>query len=399
MRLDVRPAVTLAALASAALAVAAAYEGPRTRARDVSRELGDGSQLRWVLVGLGIIYSVRGELRASLAQGQELMRLASGTDDPLLTAEACWFAGINLAGLGDFSGARQPLEAGIRAYDPSREQLEGLTPIGPGVCCRCGQAYILWPLGFADQALMCVNEVVAMSRELRHPEATAFALFFAALVHQLRREPEQTLESAAAAVEISTEHGLANTLAWSDVMRGWVLAADGAVDEGTALMCESLRTQRAMGCETLRPYFLGLLAHALGGAGRVEAALDALAEAFSCAERTEERYYEAELYRLKGELLLVQAAQDTESPGWRQDGGAVTEAEACFHQAMDIARRQQARSWELRATTSLCRLYLKQGRRPEAREMLARIYGWFTEGFDTADVKDAKALLEELSTD
>jgi predicted ATPase len=168
-------------------------------------------------------------------------------------------------------------------------------------------------------------------------------------------------------------------------MRGWALAHQGQAKEGIEQMTQGLRAFRATGAEILRPYWLALLAEAQGAIGEPEAGLTVVTAALTLADTTGERWYESELHRLKGALLLQQTTDNK------------AEAERCFQQAISTARSQQAKSLELRASTSLARLWQQQGKRQEAYELLVPIYGWFTEGFDTADLKDAKALLDDLS--
>jgi predicted ATPase len=169
------------------------------------------------------------------------------------------------------------------------------------------------------------------------------------------------------------------------VLRGWALAHQGRVQEGIEQIKHGLRAHRATGAEQARSYYLALLAEAHGMQGEAHAGLTALAEALTLVNTTGERWYEPELYRLKGALLLQQSSDNQ------------TEAEHCFRQAITIAQNQQAKSLELRTTTSVARLWQQQGKRQEAHDLLAPVYGWFTEGFDTADLKDAKALLDELA--
>ena len=173
------------------------------------------------------------------------------------------------------------------------------------------------------------------------------------------------------------------------ILQGWVLAEQGEGEAGIAQMRQGLSAYHAVGSELWRPYFLALLAQAHGEVGQAEEGLPALAEALAIVERTGERWWEAEVYQVQGELFLQQAA----SRGYQ----AEEEAEACFQQARDLAYHQQAKSLELRAAMSLARLWQQQGKRAEARTLLAPVYGWFTEGFDTADLQDAKALLEALA--
>jgi predicted ATPase len=184
---------------------------------------------------------------------------------------------------------------------------------------------------------------------------------------------------------ISTEHGFIFWLAEANILHGWAMAEQGRNEEAIAHIQEGLAAFRAAGAEAERPQNLSLLAHACMKTGRLDDGLSALTEALAVADEREARVYEAEAHRLKGELLL------------KQNNSNAAEAQSCFQRAIEIARKQSAKSWELRATMSFARLLDKEGKRDEARAMLADIYGWFTEGFDTADLKDAKALLDQLT--
>jgi predicted ATPase len=206
------------------------------------------------------------------------------------------------------------------------------------------------------------------------------------VLHQFRRERPLTLELAERAMRVSTEQGFASWLALGTILRGWALAQQGQGEEGIAQMRQGLAAYLATGAELGRPRQLAMLAEAYGRVGQTAEGLAILAEALTAVYNTGERSYEAELYRLKGELLLARSAAKQ------------AEADACFRQALDVARRQQAKSWELRAAMSLSRLWQQQGKRIEARQLLAPVYGWFTEGFDTADLQEAKALVAELSS-
>jgi predicted ATPase len=190
---------------------------------------------------------------------------------------------------------------------------------------------------------------------------------------------------AEAAISLSTEQGFPHWLVVGTFLRGWALAAQGQAEEGITQLQQGLAAWRALGTKLGLPAILLLLAEAYGKAGQVEVGLQTLAEALALVDQTQERVYEAELYRLQDELLLTRSAEHD------------TETETCFCQALDIARRQQAKSWELRAAISLARLWQSQDKRQEAYVLLAPVYHWFTEGFDTADLQEAKALLDELA--
>jgi predicted ATPase len=252
------------------------------------------------------------------------------------------------------------------------------------VGCQCFAALALWFLGYPAQALEKTHKTLTLAQELSHPFSLVYALTFAARLHQDRRQGQLTQERAEAAMLLSTEQGFPEWLAVGGLLRGWALARQGWKEEGIAQMDKSLAAYRALGGELWRAYGLSLLAEAYGKVGQAEEGLRVLAEGLVAAHTSGQRLYEAELYRLKGELLLKQAIPDAQ------------EAEACFRRASDIARQQQAKSLELRAAMSLSRLWQQQGKCDEARALLAPIYGWFTEGFDTADLLEAQTLLAEL---
>jgi predicted ATPase len=293
--------------------------------------------------------------------------------------------------LGELVAARAHLEQTIALYDPEQHRSHAvLYGQDPGVVSRYYAALVLWLLGFPDQALKGSQDALTPARECAHPYSLAFALTLAAVLHQYRREEHEAREQAEAAMTLSTEQGFPFWLAMGTIFRGWALAEQGQAEEGIAQMQQGTAAFRAIGTELARPHFLALLAEGYEGMGRVEEGLNALAEALAAANKTEERWYEAELYRLKGTLTLQSQPHALKSH-------VEEEAGECFWKAIEIARRQQAKSWELRAVTSLSRLWQKQGKKDEARQMLAESYGWFREGFDTKDLQEAKTLLEELT--
>jgi predicted ATPase len=218
-----------------------------------------------------------------------------------------------------------------------------------------------------------------------HPFSLTQALVFAVTVHQYRREVLAAHEQAVAATTLATEQGFASWLARGTVLHGWALAMQGQGEAGLAEIRQGLAAELATGSTLHQVYHLGLLAEAYGIGGHPDEGLEVLAEALAVLDTTEVRYSAAEIHRLQGALLLLQEVPDA------------AQAETCFHQALDVARQQQAKSHELRAATSLARLWQSQGKRQEAYDLLTPIYGWFTEGFDTADLQDARTLLETLA--
>ena len=238
--------------------------------------------------------------------------------------------------------------------------------------------------GYPDQALRRCQAALALARELSHPATLAHARLQIAIFHQFRRDLSATQEQAEAVQKLAAEQGLPTYLAGGSVLHGWVLAEEGKVQEGVAQIRQELAGS-AMKAFNHRPYSLCLLAEAYGKGGHAQEGLGAVTEALRMADVTGIGFYQPEMHRLKGELLLAHVPAEQAN------------AEACFRQAIAIARRQSAKSLELRAVMSLSRLYQKQGKQAEARPLLAEIYGWFTEGLDSADLREAKALLQAVS--
>ena len=224
-----------------------------------------------------------------------------------------------------------------------------------------------------------------MAQALSHPASLEHALSSAAIVHQLRAEASATQDRAEASLAVSQEQGFTMRLAMGAILRGWALSRQGQADAGIPQLMQGMAAYRATGAEAWRHYWLTLLADAYRMVAQPAEGLTALTEALALVEQNGECYCASEAHRLKGELVLLQSTDKQ------------VEAEVCFHHALDIARQQHAKSWELRAAMSLSRLWLRQGKSAEAHALLAPIYGWFTEGFDTADLQEAKALLEALA--
>ncbi len=375
-----------------ALMAVKAYAGPEaqrayTRARELCERLGDPSELFPALYGLWVVYVVRGELPRAYELAEELLRRAESAHDATLLMYARYALGDSSCWMGEFLPAREHLEIGIALYDPERHWLltsryEG---VDAGVLSLSDAAWTLWPLGYPDSALKRSSEALALAESLSQPRSLGYALNFAGILRQFRGETSAAQKNAENVITLSLEHGFPEYLAWMTTLRGWTMAAQRHSEEGIAQIREGLAALRATGFELARSHFLCSLAEACMEAGRLDDALSALTEALAAADRREEREAAAEIYRLKGELLLKQGDSST------------AEARSCFERAIEIARKQSAKSWELRATTSLARLLRDTGRRDEALAMLAKIYDWFTEGFDTADLIDAKSLLDELS--
>jgi predicted ATPase len=369
------------------------------QARELCLQLGEIPQLFPTLWGLMAFYLIRAKLQTARELAEQMRRLAQSVKDLAHLQVAHWALGEILFYLGEWSQARAHLEQGIFLYDPQKRFSRALHD--PGVSCLSIMARALWHSGYPDQALTRSHEALALAQDLSHPFSMAFALHLAAIVHRERREVRAAQERAEALIALSREHGFAFREAVGIILQGWVLVKQGQGEEGIAQIRAGLAAWQSTGAEVSRTYYLALLAEAYGKARQPEEGLSVLAEALDVVDKTGERYYEAELYRLKGTFTLQSQASPKQVSGKsqaNQDKPEIEqEAEACFLKAVEIARRQQAKLLELRAATSLTRLWQHQGKQKEAHQMLAEIYGWFTEGFDTKDLQEAKTLLTELS--
>jgi class 3 adenylate cyclase/predicted ATPase/ribosomal protein L40E len=358
------------------------------RARELCRQMGETLQLFPVLVGLWGFYNLRAELGTSRQLAQQLLSSAEDRQDPDLLLIAHDTLGENMYSGGEFVPARTHLERASALYDPFRHRsLGSLYWMDRGVNSLAYAGRTLWVLGYPDQAVDRVERALALARELSHPFSLDLALVLSSSIHALRGQGEAALECADEAVCLATERGF-QFLAYGICVRGAALIVCGQAEEGVKQLREGLASMRAFGAQLVQTVYGAALADGCVALGRVGDGFAAVTEALAAAERTGERDVDAELHRLKGVLTLARGAVPSAEVG--------AEAEKCFRRAIEIARRQEAKSWELRATMSLARLLAKQGHRDEARAMLADIYNWFTEGFDTADLIDAKALLDEL---
>jgi DNA-binding winged helix-turn-helix (wHTH) protein/predicted ATPase len=377
------------------------------RSRELCERLGDPPEISQVLWGLWAFHTLRAELKTAREIAEEFLVLAERRPYRDLAMRGHWTMEITLMHMGEFALALQHFEKARQLYNREQHLNEALVDaLDPGVALLCFAGWSLWFMGQPDQALDRVQEALALAEQSFEPHGRAHALLFAATIHQLRREARMAQERAEAVIAVSSEHGLVMYRAMATITRGWTLSELGRQGEGVEEMRQGLTALRATGTELVRPYFLGLQAEVLNKAGHAEEALRVLEEALAMVLHNGERYYQAELYRLKGELLLKQpiaravSRASTGGRGVNKAGAgltAVTNAETCFHQSIQIAQRQQAKSLELRSVMSVAHLYQSQAKRDEARGHLIQIYDSFTEGFDTTDLREAKALIEALS--
>jgi predicted ATPase len=361
-----------------------------TRVHELCQQVGSTSQLFAALWGLWQFTVSRAEHQTARELGEQLLKLAQGEQDSTLLLNAHFTLGLTLFWLGEFTTAEEHLEQGIALYSlqPHRSHTF-LYEQDAGVGSFVYAAWSLWVLGYPGQALKRSQEGLSLAQTLDHSFSLAVAQGGETLVRQLRREAQVARGWAETNIALSTEHGFAFWVTWESILRGWTLVEQGQGEEGIEQMSRGLAAYRATGAEIIRPYNLALLAEGYGKVGRVEEGLTLLNEALGAVDTTGERMWEAELYRLRGELTLQSSVQSLES--------RVKEAEGWLLKAIEVSQRQQAKSLELRAVMSLSRLWQQQGKRVEAYKLLAELYSWFTEGFDTKDLQEARALLAELA--
>jgi predicted ATPase len=355
------------------------------RARVLCEQVGETPQLFATLWGLCSCYRTRGALLTARELGEQLYTLAQRADAPTFRLEAHDALGTTLFYLGEYAAARAHFEHGIALIDPPAPRtLAHRHDEAPGVVCLAFAANTLWCLGYSAQAMRRSQEALALAQALAHPASLALAHYWAAFLAHRRRAVPAVQAHADTLLTLATAQGFPLWVGLGTCWRGWVLTMQGQSTAGLTQLRQGLAAVLATG-QILSQIGLILLVEAAAHAGRVEEGLRLLAEAHTALEASARGDLLAEAYRLQGELLLWQAVPDA------------VRAEALFHQALTLARRQQAKSWELRAAMSLSRLWQQQGKWEEARTLLAPIYGWFTEGFDTADLQEAKALLEALA--
>jgi predicted ATPase len=401
--------LTLRVTLGAPLLISKGYTAPEvrrtyTRAYRLCQQVGESPQLFPALFGLFRYYLLHAQLRTARELAERLVRLARQEPEPLFLPAAYAALGAVLFHLGEFSAAREAIELGVAGYD---RRLHG--PLAfqygedAGVICQDFAAWVLHVLGYSDLALTRTRAAFALAQDLSHPYTLGGHCGAMAIFSQCRRESTAVQEQTRTAIRLLTaQESGPGWVTFASILQGWALATRGQSKEGIAQTIAGLQTLETGGVSLWLTFFLGLLAEAYKEACQVEKGLHTLHKALTIANSTGQHWYDAELYRLKGELTLTQSnvqslKSEVTNPRPRPPDPQ-GEAEACFHKALEIARRQQAKSFELRAAMSLARLWQRQGKQHEAQPMLGEIYDWFTEGFDTKDLQEAKTLIEELSS-
>jgi predicted ATPase len=380
--LDLQIALGLAWSATKGFA-APEVEQTYARARVLCAQVGETPQLFTTLWGLCRYYHGRGAFATARELGEQLWRVAERAADPTPRLDAHDTLGYNLFYLGDYTTAWGHLAQGITLIDPVAQQaLVRHRGLAAGVMCLGVAANVLWCLGYPAQAAQRGQEGIALAQTLAHPYSLAAAQYWTIFLHYRRREAPAVQAQAETLITLATGQGFPLYRGFGTCWRGWALALQGHGAAGLEQMRQGLAAIAATGQTLSQQIYLVLLAEAAGHTGQVEEGLHLVTEAITMLGTSGRGDMLAEAYRVQGTLLLHQIVPET------------TRAEACFQQALALARHQQARSWALRAAISLSRLWQRQGKRKEAHQLLAPIYDWFTEGFDTADLQEAKALLE-----
>jgi predicted ATPase len=410
-------------LLGAALLTTKSFAAPEVgrvyaRALALCRQLEESPQLFPVLFGLALFYTMQGQLKTAVEIEDQLQHLVQHYANSLHCVEVHFVSGLLSFTRGELISAHTSLGRSLALYEPQQASAHILMyGQDPGVASGMLSAFICWLRGYPKQAVTQTQAVLTLARESAHPYTLSLALFWAAQVYQLLGKVQTVQAYAGEMLPFAQAHGIANGLSYGMVLHGWALAEQGQVEEGLVRIHEGLAILQDLGIKLGKDNCLAWLAETYRKAGQFAKGLQVLAEALNAGGKAGERWYEAELCRLKGELTLQQfkipgskfKAPNPQHPTPNAlsppldtqhltlNTATEAEAEACFLKAIDIARRQQAKSWELRATMSLARLWQQQGKANQAHTKLSEIYIWFTEGFDTKDLQEARVLLRELS--
>jgi predicted ATPase len=339
---------------------------------------------------LGLFNYFRANLPLCQEIAEELVDRAARLDDALLASEAACAFGVTLVERGKFDGALDQCDriATLCETQPDR-QGRAFAGQDPAVTGECYAARALWALGYPDRAMVRIDRARALARPVSPAETRVIATYFAALLHQLRGEARDAHDQAASAIALADDYGLSVWVALSRIILGWARVEQRAFEDGIGELRRGIAAYEATGARLWRAHSLGLLAQALTASGHHDRALEAVVEALDLVRETGEDGGAADLHRIHGDVLLSRSAANVRAVS--------TEAEECLTRALTIARAQQAKSWELRAATSLARLYVQQGKMAKARRLVAPVLEWFTEGHETADVRAARAVLGKSS--
>jgi predicted ATPase len=363
-------------------------ESTFARAKELCLKQGKTRHLFDVQRGLWGFFIVRGDLKTALNQGEECSHLAQKEKSPALLIWSHYMMGMTLFHLGKLEAAKDYLDKGIALYDAKKRRVQRALQ-DPGVACQSYRAASLWLLGYPDQAFKASQEALELAKRLKHPFSLMYALYMTAAICQLLNKVQEAQERAEEADLLCEKYGgQPFWKAWGPVLRGWALSEKGMQEEGIAESRKGLTVMQTTGSLLVNPYLYSIQVEIYLRAGKIREGITVLADTFKMVEKTKELWWEAEMHRIKGELML--------DPSLDPSIDHELKAEASFHKALKIARHQRAKSLELRAAISLGRIWQKKGEKEKSRKMVTEVYSWFTEGFDTPDLIEAQRLLDEL---
>ena len=358
------------------------------RAHELCQKIGETPQLFMAMSFLTMFREVRGEYRKAIETSEQVKKIADQAEDPIFSAIYNFIRVWPLLNVAEFTKAYEESQQNFDIYDPDKHgYLAYIYGWDMMVINLCFGGLAAWFLGYPEKTLEMGEKALILARKLDHPHTLAFCLTGACILGWFLGDLKMVEKFTEELMPISEQHGYIYWLAHGIFYRGEKQTLEGQVKEGIREMRRGLEMALSTGTETCMTRLKCRMADACLKTGEIEEGLKAIAEAMEVMDKFDERYMEAELYRVKGELLK------------KKKGASDSEIEECFHKALEISRKQQAKMLELRAVMSLGRMWLAQGKKSEARKMLEEIYGWLTEGFDMPDLKEAKALLEELSED
>jgi predicted ATPase len=394
-----RRELALQSVLGSSLAATQGYAAPdvltaMARARVLAEELGQQPELAPVIWGLFAYYVVSGDIPESRTIADQFLRVATAMGDPLMLVGAHIANGISLMYVGELEAARDHCAKAATYYDREKRPLyHAMYRMDPGVFLHSEQARTLWILGLPDTALKSRDIALDLGGQSPDPRSLAFAHLFAAVLHQLRREVDKTLEHSSRAIAICDEHGIAQERVWAMAIHGWALTHTGKFDEGIKELEASIGIQKSRHAELNLTYALRQLAESLNYRGSYLAAIDAAREGLKISERHGEVASKVELYRLMGESARALAKSGEVEAATRTKSGSTLSPEACFRAAVDLARKQGAKSFELRSSIALAQVLVERGLVNEAKSLVRNIREQFTEGFETQDLRDADSFL------
>jgi predicted ATPase len=373
------------------------YSSPRvekafTRAFELSQQVDVSPSTLPVIYNLWTFYLIKADFNKSIKLGNRYSHIAFKSENNADHISAYTILCLNSWYQGEFLEAMEHAQKGLNLHEQSEQPVNiRLSSIESSTTCLAHKSMALWFLGYPDQSQKEMHKALTLAKIHAQPFAIVRILMYSSVIKFLQRDVKETWRFAEQALVLSTEHGFTYYMSHSLVFKGWAEVMQGQVEVGLDLISQGMSNHQSAGAVLIWNFFLAIKAEAYGEVGRIDEGLDLLDEAIALANNETDRFYEAELHRLKGEFLLQKTMESTQELQSIQD-----EAENCYHQAIKVASQQGAKALELRAYLSLCRMYLQSGEQNGAKKLLERTFEWFTEGFENKDLTEAKLLLKKL---